>query len=199
MGTDAGTSERPLRADARRNRERILEAARCACAERGTSVQMDDVARGAGVGVGTVYRHFPTKEALIEALVAEKYRLVLESARAALEIDDPWESFAEMLRRTAEMMARDAALRNALSRLGPDAAQAPEGRAELEELGGRIMHRAQAAGVLRDDVGIDDIGLLMSGLSASMARPGPAWRRHLELLLDGLRPPSGRSADRPAP
>jgi AcrR family transcriptional regulator len=189
MGTDRATSERPLRADARRNRERILDAARCACAEHGASVQIDDVARGAGVGVGTVYRHFPTKQALIEALVAEKYRTAVENARAALEIDDPWESFADLLRRNAEMMARDATLRDALTRLGPDAAQAPEGRAELEELGGRIMARAQAAGVLRDDVGVDDISLLMSGLGASMSRPGEAWRRHLELLLDGLRPP----------
>ena len=189
MDTQTRTSERPLRADARRNRERILDAARRSCAEHGTSVQVSDVARAAGVGVGTVYRHFPTKEALIEALVAEKYRTAVENARAALEIDDPWESFADMLRRNAEMMARDATLRDALARLGPDAVPAPEGRAEVEELGGRIMARAQAAGVLRDDVGVDDIGLLMSGLSASMGRPGDAWRRHLELLLDGLRPP----------
>jgi AcrR family transcriptional regulator len=189
MSTQPSTSARPLRADARRNRERILDAARCACAEHGSRVQMDDVARGAGVGVGTVYRHFPTKEALIQALVAEKYRVAVENARAALEVDDPWESFAEMLRRNAEVMARDATLRDALSRLGPDAPPAPEGRAELEAIGGRIMARAQAAGVLRDDVGVDDIGLLMSGLCASMSRPGPAWRRHLELLLDGLRPP----------
>src|SRR3954462_12072948 len=97
MATEPTTDERPLRADARRNRERILDAARCACAEHGASVQMDDVARGAGVGVGTVYRHFPTKEALIDALVAEKYRLAIENAHAALEIDDPWESFADML------------------------------------------------------------------------------------------------------
>src|SRR5215213_9716410 len=105
MGTESRTSDRPLRADARRNRERILDAARFACAQKGASVQMDDVARGAGVGVGTVYRHFPTKEALIEALVAEKYRAAVENARAALEVDDPWESFADLLRRNAEMMA----------------------------------------------------------------------------------------------
>jgi AcrR family transcriptional regulator len=189
MGTDTRTSERPLRADARRNRERILEAARSVCAQHGASVQMDDVARGAGVGVGTVYRHFSTKEALIEALVAEKYRVAIENARAAIEVDDPWESFAELMRRNAEMMARDATLRDALTRLGPDAAGAPEARAELEELGGRIMARAQEAGVVREDVGVDDIGLLLSGLCASMARPGDAWRRHLDLLLDGLRPP----------
>src|SRR5919201_1150349 len=103
MAADPTTDERPLRADARRNRERILKAARHACAEHGASVQIDDVARAAGVGVGTVYRHFPTKDALIEALVAEKFRLTSENMRAALEIEDPWESFAAALRRNAEV------------------------------------------------------------------------------------------------
>jgi AcrR family transcriptional regulator len=180
-------AERPLRADARRNRERILEAARGACAAHGASVQMDDVARGAGVGVGTVYRHFPTKDALIEALVAEKFRLTTENIREALEIADPWESFAEALRRNAEVMAADAGLRDALIRLGPAARSTDEARDELDALAGRLIARAQAAGVLRDDVSVDDIGALMAGLCTSMAHPELDWRRHLELLLDGLR------------
>jgi AcrR family transcriptional regulator len=180
-------AERPLRADARRNRERILEAARGACAAHGASVQMDDVARGAGVGVGTVYRHFPTKDALIEALVAEKFRLTTENIREALEIEDPWESFAEALRRNAEVMAADAGLRDALIRLGPAARSTDEARDELDALAGRLIARAQAAGVLRDDVSVDDIGALMAGLCTSMAHPELDWRRHLELLLDGLR------------
>ena len=188
MDTETTPSARPLRADARRNRERILVAARYACAEHGSNVQIHDVARGAGVGIGTLYRHFPTKEALLEALVAEKYRALVANAQAALEIEDPWESFAEMLRRNAEMMARDASLRDALARLGPDAPPSPEGRAQLDEIGGRVIARAQAAGVLRDDVRVDDIGLLMSGLGPSMARPGDAWRRHFDLLLDAFRP-----------
>src|SRR4051794_33959684 len=100
--TPKPVTERPQRADARRNRERILEAARGECAKHGANVQMDDIARGAGVGVGTVYRHFPTKETLIDALVAEKYRVAVENAEAALEIDDPWEAFATLLRRNAE-------------------------------------------------------------------------------------------------
>ena len=80
MATDPHTDERPLRADARRNRERILVAAREVCAQQGAHVQIDDVARIAGVGVGTVYRHFPTKDALIEALVAEKFRITIETS-----------------------------------------------------------------------------------------------------------------------
>src|SRR5689334_8476225 len=98
MATEPHTDDRPLRADARRNRERILAAARVACAEHGPAVQMDDVARRAGVGVGTVYRHFPTKDALIQALVAEKIRVTTENLREALEIEDPWDAFAAGVR-----------------------------------------------------------------------------------------------------
>ena len=187
MATEPKPDERPLRADARRNRERILEAARYACAEHGASVQIDDVARGAGVGVGTVYRHFPTKDLLIEALVAEKFRITTENIRQALEIEDPWEAFAESLRRNAEVMAADAGLRDALVRIGPDVVHAGEARAELDALAGRLVDRAQAAGELRADVTVQDVGALMAGLCASMGHPELDWRRHLELLLDGLR------------
>jgi AcrR family transcriptional regulator len=187
MAVDPHTDERPLRADARRNRERILVAARGACAQHGANVQMDDVAREAGVGVGTVYRHFPTKDALIEALVAEKLRVTTENIRAALEIEDPWEAFATALRTNAEVMAADAGLRDALIRLGPLARHADVESAELHAMGADLVGRAQAAGALRDDVTADDIGALMAGLCTTMAHPELDWRRHLELLLDGLR------------
>ena len=188
MATEPRTSEeRPLRADARRNRERILQAARIACAEHGASVQMDDVARLARVGVGTVYRHFPTKDALIEALVREKFLVTSENIRAALEIEDPWESFASALRRNAEVMAADAGLRDAMVRLGPAVVHGGEAYEELVALAAQLVGRAQAAGVLRADVTVDDITALMGGLCMSMAHPALDWRRHLELLLDGLR------------
>jgi AcrR family transcriptional regulator len=187
MAVDPHTDERPLRADARRNRERILVAARDACARHGANIQIDDVARDAGVGVGTVYRHFPTKDALIEALVAEKFRVTTENIRAALEIEDPWESFCAALRTSAEVMAADAGLRDALIRLSPSVHAASEARTELDALGSQLVERAQAAGVLRGDVTVHDIGALMGGLCMSMAQPELDWRRHLELLLDGLR------------
>jgi AcrR family transcriptional regulator len=186
MTVPRDTDERPLRADARRNRERILVAARGACARHGANVQIDDVAREAGVGVGTVYRHFPTKDALIEALVAEKFRLTSDNIRAALEIEDPWESFCAALRTNAEVMAADAGLRDALIRLGPLAHHTDEQFTELNAVAGEIVRRAQAAGALRADVTVDDIGALMAGLCTTMAHPELNWRRHLELLLDGL-------------
>jgi AcrR family transcriptional regulator len=187
MATEPRTDERPLRADARRNRERILEAARVECAEHGAAVQIDDVARRAGVGVGTVYRHFPTKDALIEALVAEKIRVTTANLREALEIEDPWEAFAAGVRRNAEVMAADAALRDALVRLGPAARASDADYAQVHEFAGRLVTRAQEAGVLRDDVTTDDVGALIGGLCASMGHPELDWRRHLEVLLDGLR------------
>src|SRR3954468_527678 len=184
MAVEPHIDERPLRADARRNRERILVAARGACAQHGANVQIDDVAREAGVGVGTVYRHFPTKDALIEALVAEKFRLTIDNIRAAQKIEDPWEAFSTGLRRNAEVMAADAGLRDALIRLGPAARHSDADRAELFAVAGALIDRAQAAGVLRDDVTVDDVGALMAGLCTSMAHPGLDWRRHLDVLLD---------------
>jgi AcrR family transcriptional regulator len=89
--------ERPLRADARRNRERVLDAARDCFARHGLDAQMDDIARAAKVGVGTVYRHFPTKEALAEAIAADHFDHLAASAREALENPDPWEGFSAFL------------------------------------------------------------------------------------------------------
>jgi AcrR family transcriptional regulator len=96
MSQVALPDDRPLRADARRNREKVLAAARAEFSEHGRDAQMDEVARRAGVGVGTVYRHFPTKEALIEALMVDSFQMIAAEARAALEIEDPWEAFSKV-------------------------------------------------------------------------------------------------------
>jgi len=191
MEASTASEERPLRADARRNRERILTAAKTAFGEAGVHAQMEDVARRAGVGVGTVYRHFPTKEALIGELLAQKFRLLLEGAREALDIADPWEAFAGTLRRNAELMAADAAVQDALMRVEADWSYAEQVREELKATFAIVIDRAKAAGVIRDDFTIDDVPMLMCGLSSTMAAgpPGEAfdWRRHLELMLDGIR------------
>jgi AcrR family transcriptional regulator len=193
MEASLAPTGRALRADARRNRESILTAARAAFAEAGVQAPMEDVARRAGVGVGTVYRHFPTKEALIGELLAQKFRLLLEGARDALDVEDPWEAFAGTLRRNAELMAADAAVQDALMRADADAAwsYAEEAREELKSTFAIVIERAKAAGAIRADFTIEDVPLLMCGLSSTMAAGAAGgtfdWRRHLELILDGIR------------
>jgi len=177
-----------MRADARRNRERVLAAATAAFAEHGSDAQMDDVARAAGVGVGTVYRHFPTKEALVAELVRRRFETFVAHAREALAEPDPWEAFAGLVRRNAELMARDAAVREAIARTPGSLTAAAREREELLGLARRLVAHAQRAGSLREDFSADDLPMIMCGLSSTMsARSGFDWRRHLELILDGLR------------
>ena len=184
-------TDRPLRADARRNRERILQSAREVFAEYGIDAQMDDVASRAGVGVGTVYRHFPTKEALIVELVRQKFRLFAAGASEALQREgEPFGVFADMLRRNADELARDAAMQHVLVGVGEHIwAQAQTETDELNTLTAELIGHAQHAGTMRPDVRATDIGMLMCGLCATMTqnRPGFDWRRHLELAIDTLR------------
>jgi AcrR family transcriptional regulator len=190
MSRVAATEERPLRADARRNREKVLTAAREVFSEHGRDAQMDDVARRAGVGVGTVYRHFPTKEALIEALVVDSFQKIALRAEAALQADDAWDAFASTLWAGAEILAADRALSEVFaSTPGVFEAAAPtvEG---LRETLTEIMNRAKAAGELRDDAMVDDIPMLMCGIGAATKKEhacADPWRRHMTIVLDGLR------------
>ena len=182
---------RHLRADARRNRQRILDAAVEVFAEQGVDAQIDDVARRADVGVGTIYRHFPTKDALVAELVRQKFRVFTAHAREALDSDEePFEVVATLLRRNAAFCARDAAVQHALSASGETAwtDAAPE-IGELLELTETLVARAQAAGTMRADVGANDIPMLMCGVASTMAHdfPGFDWPRHLELVIDMLR------------
>ena len=184
-------SDRPLRADARRNRQRILESAREIFAENGIDAQMDDVADRAGVGVGTVYRHFPTKEALMVELVRQKFRLFAAEARRALERDgEPFAVFADMLRNNGDVCAADATMQHALTGIGEHIfAEAQTEQDELQTLIGELMGRAQRSGTMRPDVRATDISMLMCGVSATMAHraPGFEWHRHLEFVIDMLR------------
>ncbi len=178
----------PQRADARRNRERILSAAKVIFAEHGIGAQMDDVARAAGVGVGTVYRHFPTKDALMGRLIDQRSDAIIAIEREALQIADPWEAFATMIRAGAQMMADDAHMRQALLRFPDSAWEHAEPRnTTVDELADRIITRAQAAGVLRADFTAADMPMVMGGLCASIGIPGADWRRHVDILLTGLR------------
>jgi AcrR family transcriptional regulator len=192
--TSSDQSERPLRSDARRNRERILSGARAVFAESGGEAQMDDVARRAGVGVGTVYRHYPTKEALLVELVREKFTLFAAEARAALERDgEPFEVLTDLMRSNAEALERDAGTQQVLAGAGEQIwTQAAAEQTELLDLTSQLIDRARRAGTIRADATAADIGMLMCGLSATMAHhaPGFDWRRYLDLVVDMLRPRS---------
>jgi AcrR family transcriptional regulator len=184
-------TERPLRADARRNRARILESARAVFAEYGAEAQIDDVARQAGVGVGTVYRHFPTKEALLVELLREKFRLFGTRAREALEQDgEPFAVLEDLLRRNAETAASDAAVQHALAGVGEHIwMQAAPEQQELVAVTDELLARARRAGTIRQDIGAYDIAMLMCGVCSTMGdKPGFDWRRHLDLVIDMLRP-----------
>jgi AcrR family transcriptional regulator len=183
-----------MRADARRNRERILDAARATFAEHGTDAQMDEIARRAGVGVGTLYRHFPTKDALVGELVRIKLGDFAARARAKFEEDErPWESFADLLREQAEIAARDASQQRMIFAMTHDALeQAAPTIAELIEATQALIDRAKAAGVVREDLVVEDIRTLMCGLGSIMAADALGvmpydWRRHLEFVLAGMR------------
>ena len=184
------TTERPLRADARRNREKIINAARAIVAEQGEAAQIDDVARKAGVGVGTVYRHFPNKDALMGELVRMCALECTAIARAQADYDDAWEAFAGMVRNSCERAAEDAGFRRTWQAAGDEAvAYAADVKAELHAAGGHLIDRAHAAAVLRTDFTVDDMPGLMCGLGAAIeALPEPErWRRIVEFALDGLR------------
>jgi AcrR family transcriptional regulator len=182
---------RPLRADARRNRERVLTAAREVFAEQGRDAQMDDVARRAMVGVGTVYRHFPTKEALIDAIASEAFERLLAAAQEQLaRTDDPWDAFVKSLWAGAEIMAGDRAVSQIMSETTMPIAIDLETQRRMTETLTTLMERAQAAGALRADVIFDDIPMLMCGIGSATVKSHvipDAWRRHLAVTIDGLR------------
>ena len=175
---------KPLRADARRNRERILKAARAVFADQGMHSQIDDVAKRAKVGVGTVYRHFPTKEALLDALMREHFEEIAGFAREALEREDAWESFSALMWRAAEHNAEDVGFCEALG--------SSDKSAIIEEVGlirstGELIARAKDQGRMRPDATEDDVAIMMIGASAVMRLHPAAWRRYITLVLDGLR------------
>lgn len=183
-------SERPLRADARRNRDGILDAAGDLFAERGDAVQMDHIAERAGLGVGTVYRHFSDKQALLAAIIGRRFEAMTESARAADDSKEPWAAFVGLLRAYLESVQADAGFRVAL--LGPQEPTWSRIAAEKTDFGAiieRVVDRAVAAGCLRADFTVQDFILMSRGAMANMTDTDD-WRRYVELVVDGIRGPN---------
>jgi AcrR family transcriptional regulator len=185
----AVSAPRPLRADARRNRERVLAAAREVFASCGLDAQVDDVARAAGVGVGTVYRHFPTKEALVEAVARAGYEEICAIARRALAQEDAWQAFSDFMWAGARLH-RDDRAQCEIRTARPDVMTKVAGdKRELLGIVAQLIERGQRAGVLRADLSADDMPMLWSSLGAAQQHGSgeERWERYLEVMLDGLR------------
>jgi AcrR family transcriptional regulator len=191
LSSDA-VAVRPLRADARRNREAVLKAAGKAFAEYGLDAQMDDIAARAGVGVGTVYRHFPTKEALIEALQADRWLRLAAAAEPHRYADDAWEGLTGFLWGAARLQLENRAWAE-LAAAAPLDLSAEDERQVLLAVTQKLVDRAKEAGAVRADLSAHDIGMLMCGTASVMRTTGAHdgarhWERFFELGLQGLRP-----------
>jgi AcrR family transcriptional regulator len=183
---------RPLRADARRNRERVLEAAESVLATEGVSVPIDEVARRAGVGVGTVYRQFPTKEALLEAIMLRRMEKLVEDARSRTGAEDPGAAFFGFLEHLVDEATRKRDLADALAGAGIDLGErsASVGQ-ELTGVVAELLDRAQRSCAVRADVGMPELFGLVAGTCMAAERGFPiacAPQRMLGIVFDGLRP-----------
>ena len=195
------TDQRTLRADARRNRERILSSGRELFAREGPEAQMDEIAAHAGVGIGTVYRHFPTKEALLTEMVRVRFQEFAAIATLAEDTVDPRDALETVMRRSAEAVEGDVGFQ--LAMMGSNQLEwegIEEQKAVLAAVLTRIIRRAVSAGVVRDDFTFEDFGMVMCGITSTMYyKPGSAdWRRHLAIILHGVRAPvrDARAAER---
>jgi AcrR family transcriptional regulator len=180
------TLERPLRADAFRNREKLIEAGREAFAQAGSGASLEDIARRAGVGIGTLYRHFPTRLALVEAIYVDEVQALCDSA-ATLVDRPPWDALVEWLRRFVRYVATKQALAELFANLGADAAVFRSCREAVYAVGEPLLERAQLAGVVRPDTGFTEL-VQMVGAIAKIPNATPAEiERILDVALDGLR------------
>ena len=188
MATSSPTEARPQRADAVRNRARVLEAARDCMARQGLDVQMEEIAKKAGVGVGTVYRHFPNKDELIEALASDRFVRLAELADESLDQPDPWEAFVAFMRASAMIQVDDKALSEVLVSRPETMRRAAESVNMLDRVG-RVIGRAKEAGVVRGDARPEDVPMVMCALAGACNHPMSNPDRYISLIIDGLRAP----------
>jgi AcrR family transcriptional regulator len=185
------TENRSLRADAERNRQRIIEAARVVFAERGLDAPMDAIAARAGVGQATLYRRFPRREDLVVACFAPKLTEYAEAVEEALRAPDSWEGFCGFVERICGMQAADLGVQDVLTTTFPTARAVEAQRARAFEQLTELIRRAQAEGALRADFVPEDVVLLLlanAGVVRVMRTAAPeAWRRFVGLMLDSLR------------
>jgi len=194
---------RPLRRDAELNRRRILEAAREVFGQRGLEATLDDIAHHAGLGVGTVYRRFPNKEHLVEAMFADRLDEISELAQRALTAEDPWQGFTDFTWQATELHSQDRGLREIMLSNAFGHEHVAESKARMVPLITRLVERAQAAGRLRPDFVPTDVPLLHLMIGAVIEYTNTVqpevWRRCMALLLDSLRAEPGKASELPHP
>lgn len=192
-------SEPRLRADALRNREKLVAAAHAAFAERGLAAPLDEIARSAGVGSGTLYRHFPTREELISAVFIERTAENVAAAERALEHEDAWEGFSQWVRATCRAQAADRGLADVIA-IGSPSSELKALRNRAYELFTTLLERAKASGALRSDLCPEDILLLLMGNAGIIANAGTvapaASERFVAIALDGFRSEGASRAPR---
>lgn len=184
---------RPLRADARRNRERLLAVAEEVFASKGTGASTEEIARQAGVGIGTVFRHFPTKEALLAAVFLGRFERLGEQARALSAAAEPGPAFFNFFTLVVDQASVKNTFADALEQAGVDVEGVTSGvSGQLGAALGELLRRAQAAGAVRGDLGVAELKALLVGASRAVEYAGdPDTRsRTLAVFLDGLRPTS---------
>jgi AcrR family transcriptional regulator len=182
---------RKPRADGQRNRERLVQAAKAAFAETGPDVSLEEIARRAGVGIGTLYRHFPNRDSIVEAVYRREVEQLAAAATRLLESPAPAEALHEWLRLLVDYIATKKVVAEAISpAVGGVAALYPASGAQLTEAMSQLMARAMASGDIRDDLDPDDLLRALAGFTYGAAAPG--WRestlRLLDVLMDGLKP-----------
>ncbi|MGW0828907.1 TetR/AcrR family transcriptional regulator [Streptomyces prunicolor] len=189
MAEPAGPGRPPLRRDAELNRRRLMVAAREVFRERGLAATLDDVARHAGLGVGTAYRHFANKEELVDAVFVDMIDQVEASAREAAADPDPWHGLASSLEKVCELQAHDRGLREVMLGTGKAAQRHALVARRIKPLVDPLIARAKEQGALRPDVEQLDLPMIQLMVSAVTDQTGEPdlWRRYLRLLLDGMR------------
>ena len=186
----ADAASRPLRKDAARNRALLIQAGREVFAERGLEASLDDVAHHAGLGVGTAYRHFANKHELARAIFTEAVDEIVQTARLAAQLDDPWQGIVTFMEKAAEAQTTDRGLREVLMGVH-DTAEMDRINEIISPLLTDLVERAKAAGTVRDEVDSTDVGVAVIMLCTVADVTGDVapdlWRRYLPMLLDGLR------------
>jgi AcrR family transcriptional regulator len=196
-------TETPLRRDAAANRERILGTARVLFSEHGLDASMDDVARGAGVGAGTLYRRFPTKEALVDAILGEVLERYHAFSLEALRQEDAFAGLELLLEQTVMLQIENRAFLDVIALRLRDEPQLAAARERVRPLIEQLVKKAQRQGTLRADLAPADVQVLVWELGRMVETTGglapKLWRRYLALALDGLRAEAARPLPHPPP